>query len=163
MFRNFLKLSSGDIAARLIHAVGILWLARVLRPQGLGTFELAVAIATYALLAVQQGFDTIGIRDVSRDRSLAVRYARNFFAIRLALACVVAMVVIAASAITGGIYPASLLLSFCPARFLRMLYRRGGFTWLSKSHTRRRSLRCCPKLFFWPSSSSVSEDHKMPG
>ena len=65
MLRNFLTLSAGEIAARGMHALAFLVLARVLKPAGLGTFELATAITTYALIVVLQGFDTIAIREVS--------------------------------------------------------------------------------------------------
>jgi O-antigen/teichoic acid export membrane protein len=111
VFRNFLTLSAGEIAARGMHALAFLVLARVLKPAGLGTFELATAITTYALIAVLQGFDTIAIREVARDGSRATAFARRILGLRLTLAVAVAAMLGGYLVIAGWSHPTSSLLA----------------------------------------------------
>lgn len=97
MLRNFLTLGSGEVAARGLHALAILFLARALKPEALGIFELAVSIMTYAVLSVQQGFDPIAMREVSRNRTAASGWLATVLRVRIGFA----LPVIAAMTLAG--------------------------------------------------------------
>ncbi len=86
MLRNFLTLSTGVLLARGIHAIAILLLVRILKPDALGIFELAVSIAAYASLAVQQGFDAIAIRETSKHPREVSHWLAAVTRLRLAFA-----------------------------------------------------------------------------
>jgi O-antigen/teichoic acid export membrane protein len=85
VFRNFLTLGIGEAVARGLHAIAILLLARLLKPEAFGTLELAVAIAAYAALVVEQGFDTIAIREVARQHNVARNWLWSVLRLRLSL------------------------------------------------------------------------------
>jgi len=88
VIRNFLTLGAGEVIGRGMHVLAIILLARAVRPQVFGDFELAVVVTSYAILAVQQGFDTIAIREVSRDPGSARAWMRTVIVLRLAFASV---------------------------------------------------------------------------
>lgn len=113
MLRNFLTLSTGTVLARGIHAIAILLLVRILKPDALGVFELAVSITAYASLAVQQGFDAIAIRETSKHPAEASHWRAAVSRLRLALAVpvTVAMLVAGLLQIQRQIGPLLMILS----------------------------------------------------
>jgi O-antigen/teichoic acid export membrane protein len=88
---NFLNLSAGEVVARLLSFAAFAHLARVLGSSDFGRIGLVMTIVTYLQIPVLQGYDPVGMRDVSRDRSLLGRYA----------GCVALMRLIAALATWG--------------------------------------------------------------
>jgi len=86
IWRSFLNLSAGELAARLASFAALARLARVLGRAGFGRLGLALTVVSYLLIPVAQGFDSVGIRDVARDRSRLNRYAGDILSIRLASA-----------------------------------------------------------------------------
>jgi O-antigen/teichoic acid export membrane protein len=83
VLKTFLTLSSGEAVARGLHALAILWLVRALKPDSFGVFELALSITSYAVLAVQQGFDTVAIRGISSDTGSAGSWLWRVVRLRL--------------------------------------------------------------------------------
>ncbi len=133
MFRNFLILSSGEITARALHVVAFLLLARALKPTQLGTFELAVAVSSWALLVVQQGFDAIAIKDVARDPSQARPMLVTVLRLRLTLGLAMSVFVASSIAIIGSSRPtATLILMFCGSYFINALTPRWIFVALER-------------------------------
>jgi len=59
VLKNLVTLGTGEVVARAMHAVGFILIARALGHQALGQFGLAVAVTSYVLLFVTQGFDQI--------------------------------------------------------------------------------------------------------
>jgi polysaccharide transporter, PST family len=133
IIRNFLTLGAGEVIARGMHVLAIILLARVLQPQTFGSFELAVAITSYAFLMVQQGFDTIAMREVSRDSSSARAWMRTVLSLRLAFASVMTAG-IAAYAVANWQRPTSpLLVILCGCYFCNALSPRWLFLALEQS------------------------------
>lgn len=134
MLRNFLTLSTGEAAARGLHAVAILLLVRRLKPEQFGIFELALSITAYAVLAVQQGFDTIAIRGVAAEPEAGRAWLRRVLGLRLRFALPVAalmagagvwrrdealglmLMVLSGAALAGALTPRFLLLGLERAR-----------------------------------------------
>ncbi len=80
---NLFNLSMGELIARLVNFAAFAHLARVLGSTEFGRVGLVMTIASYLLLPVLQGYDSVGIRDVARDRGLLGRYAGSILVIRL--------------------------------------------------------------------------------
>jgi O-antigen/teichoic acid export membrane protein len=83
---NFLNLSAGELVARLLSFAAFARLARLLGSSDFGRIGLVMTIVTYLQIPVLQGYDSVGMRDVSRDRSLLRRYAGSILLMRLAAA-----------------------------------------------------------------------------
>jgi O-antigen/teichoic acid export membrane protein len=71
VIRQFLTLSAGEGAARGLHSLAFLVLARGVGPQALGEFGVAQAMASYGLLAVQRGLDLPAMLRVTREPGVA--------------------------------------------------------------------------------------------
>lgn len=125
MFREFLTLGSGDFAARALHAVALLLLARTAGSQAFGDYGIAASIASYGLLAVQQGFDTVATRAAARDPALIGGYAAKLCALRLALAAVVCAASLAGPGLLA-LFCASYIAAALNTRWAMIVSRRHG-------------------------------------
>ena len=67
VIRQLLTLSAGEGAARGLHALAFLLLARQVGPGAVGEFGVAQAVASYGLMAVHRGLDVPAILRVGRD------------------------------------------------------------------------------------------------
>jgi O-antigen/teichoic acid export membrane protein len=105
---TFFSLSAGELAARLVSFAAFAHLARVLGASDFGRIGLVLTIVTYLQIPVLQGFDSVGMRDVSRDRSLLRRYAGSILTMRLL-----------AAVVTWGV---AALLAQPPLRWLLLLF-----------------------------------------
>jgi O-antigen/teichoic acid export membrane protein len=85
VFRLFVTLSAGETLSRLLYVIAFMLLARKLGETSLGQIGLVMTITSYALLVVQQGFNTPAIREVSRDPTQLRRYADTILGLRLLL------------------------------------------------------------------------------
>ncbi len=106
---NFFHLSTGELLARLLTFAAFAHLARVLGSIGFGRIGLVMTVLTYLQIPVLQGFDSVGMRDVARDRGLLRQYAGSILVMRL-LAAVVTFAVVAVT-VHSEIRPMLLLLS----------------------------------------------------
>jgi len=88
IIQNFFNLSAGELIARLVSLAAFAHLARVLGSGDFGRIGFVVTVATYLVIPVMQGFDSVGIRDVARDPDRLPRYAGSIIAIRLVAALV---------------------------------------------------------------------------
>ena len=102
MFRLFVTLSAGETIARLLYVIAFMLLARKLGETALGQIGLVMTITSYALLAVQQGFNTPAVRVVSRAPEQLKRYAEVILGLRLVLS-VIAFAVLGGFALRAGI------------------------------------------------------------
>ncbi|HYM10004.1 MAG TPA: flippase [Bryobacterales bacterium] len=83
ILQNFFNLSAGEAIARLVNFAAFAHLARVLGRGEFGWIGFVMTVVTYLLIPVLQGFDSVGIRDVARDRDRLRTYAGGILAIRL--------------------------------------------------------------------------------
>lgn len=93
---NFLNLSVGEAIARLVNFAAFAHLARALGSSNFGRIGFLMTIVTYLLIPVMQGFDSVGIRDVARDRARLQSYAGSILLIRALSALVTWTAVVAA-------------------------------------------------------------------
>src|SRR5579884_4374203 len=83
VLQNFFNLSAGELVARLVNFAAFAHLARVLGRTDFGRVGFLMTVTSYLLIPVMQGFDSVGIRDVARDRDRVRQYAGNILSIRL--------------------------------------------------------------------------------
>ncbi len=110
MFKNFLTLGTGEVVARGIQAAAFLLLTRALGKAALSEFGFAMAVTSYVIILVQQGFDTMAIREIARTPAELTRFTGKIFGLRLTLASVAIAMVAAFSAIGGWHITANQLL-----------------------------------------------------
>lgn len=65
--KNLAILAVGELLTRILTFVAFVHLARVLGPETFGLVEVALAVLMVALLLVDQGFPTLGAREVARN------------------------------------------------------------------------------------------------
>lgn len=73
-FRNTLWLLLGDLAAKVLNFLALVYLARVLGVGGYGVFEFAITVLTYFTLLADAGLEVWSLRETARGvdlRSLA--------------------------------------------------------------------------------------------
>ena len=85
IIKNFVSLSAGEIVRKIISFFTLVYLARVISPEGFGILGFAIAIVYFFGLVVNFGIDTIATRDLSRDRTLIPKYVNNILTFRLLL------------------------------------------------------------------------------
>ena len=115
IWRNFLTLSAGETVARILHALAFFAVARRAGAEAFGAFGVAMAIALYMSITVQQGFDTIGIRSGAKEPEKMKQLAAKILGLRLisfAIAAIALIIYTLAREATSSFKIALLLLSF---------------------------------------------------
>jgi O-antigen/teichoic acid export membrane protein len=118
VLKNFLTLATGEFASRGIQAVAFLLLTRALGKAALSDFGFAIAVTSYVLIAVQQGFDTVAIREIARTPAGMARFTGNIFGLRLALASLAVALTVAFSIIGGREIGANQLLMILSVTYI---------------------------------------------
>ena len=80
-------LVSGTISA-LLHAVAMVYLARVLGPGNFGKISFALAIITYFSMIADPGLSMLGVRQVAREIDKIREHVSNILVLRLGLAVI---------------------------------------------------------------------------
>lgn len=86
--RDFLLLSAGQLASKIIGFVAFAYLARSLGPESYGIVEYAVGLAVVAAMFVDWGMGPIGVRELAARPDRLNALAGLIPAARLAIACV---------------------------------------------------------------------------
>jgi len=95
IFKNFVSLAVAEGLSRTIGLASTVYLARTLGAEGFGIIGFAFAVVSYFTLIVKLGFDTLGIRELARDRTQIHKYITNIIAIRFLLAIAAYIVLVA--------------------------------------------------------------------
>lgn len=83
-FRNILRLSVGDLLARILSFLAFIYLARVLGVDGYGVVEFALSVAIYLQVFTEGGLDLWATREVAQGKSVK-RLAAQVVPLRLLL------------------------------------------------------------------------------
>lgn len=86
IIKNIFSLTTAEIFSKGIGLITTAYLARVIEPQGFGIIGFATAFISYFGLLVNLGFDTLGTREIARDKGRTTRYVNNIISIRLIMA-----------------------------------------------------------------------------
>jgi O-antigen/teichoic acid export membrane protein len=82
----FFTLAGGEIGARSLQVLAVVLLTRKVGMGSIGDYGLATSIAAYALLLVNQGYDTIAVRASAQKDIEARRAAEAIIGLRLVAA-----------------------------------------------------------------------------
>jgi O-antigen/teichoic acid export membrane protein len=82
---NFLYLSGGEIAAKLLTFLCFSYLARTLGPVNYGAVEFTLAIMVFFTLPVDLGLSWYGTREIAHDPACAARLLGEITGLRLTL------------------------------------------------------------------------------
>ena len=83
---NYVILSGGEFISKVLAAVALAYLARVLGPKSYGYLEFAIAIYFIVHLFVDSGLSYIGAREIAKDKSQLPRLFVNITLARSILA-----------------------------------------------------------------------------
>lgn len=86
ILKNFLSLSGAALIHSVIAVISTIYLARVLSPDGYGKVSFAFALVQLFLVLSAFGLDTLGIREVARNKEKVKEYLGNILSLKLALA-----------------------------------------------------------------------------
>ncbi|MCU0487465.1 MAG: flippase [Anaerolineales bacterium] len=78
-FRNTLWLSLGDLAAKVLNFLALVYLARVLGVADYGAFEFAITVLTYFTLLADAGLEVWSLRETARGANLQSLVSRTLF------------------------------------------------------------------------------------
>lgn len=78
-FRNTLWLSLGDLAAKVLNFLALVYLARVLGVADYGAFEFAITVLTYFTLLADAGLEVWSLRETARGADLKSLVSRTLF------------------------------------------------------------------------------------
>lgn len=80
-----MSLTLADAFVKFLGAVNIAYLARILGPADFGKMNFAQAIVGYFAILAQFGLNTIGVRQVARDKSTTRTYIKHIVSLKVFL------------------------------------------------------------------------------
>jgi len=86
--KNFSILSVGEVGSKVFTFAAMVYLVRILGVEGFGKISFAQAFVSYFVLLVIFGFDTIGVREISKNNSGASKYMNNITTLRFIISVV---------------------------------------------------------------------------
>ena len=82
---NFLYLSGGELAAKLLTFASFSYLARILGPSGYGIVEFTLAVMVFFSLPIDWGLSWYGAREIAREPGRATRLLHDVTGLRVYL------------------------------------------------------------------------------
>src|SRR4030067_2348178 len=95
-FNNIFWLFISEVCAKGVVFLTTLYLARVLGIDGFGKFSLAIATSAYMWVFVDMGITGYGTREIARDREKISEILRILNSLRLMLAVISFVILLAA-------------------------------------------------------------------
>lgn len=85
IINDFLSFSTGQIIAQGIVFLTLIYIARVIGPEGLGRIGFAQVFASYFILVTDMGLNLLGAREVASDRRQSAVYLNTILSLKLVL------------------------------------------------------------------------------
>ena len=92
--KNTLYLGTAEVVSRALQFIVMLYAARLLSQQSFGKFSFAVSLSFIAVILADLGINTLLVREISRNKSLASKYFINAFSIKILLSIITLLVVV---------------------------------------------------------------------
>ncbi len=86
---NLFSLTFAEITSKGLLFLANAYLARTIMPEGFGIIGVANSITVYLMLFSNLGFNTLGSREIAKDRGLIPKYVNNINTARLILSALV--------------------------------------------------------------------------
>ena len=91
--KNALYLGTAEVISRILQFMVMLYAARLLSQQSFGKFSFAVSLSFIAVILADLGINTLIVREIARNKSLASKYFVNAFSIKILLSIIAFLVV----------------------------------------------------------------------
>jgi len=85
ILKNFLSLTFANLFTSLLGVVTVTYLARILGPQDFGKINFALAVVNYFAIFSHFGLNTIGTREIARNKEKINDYVGNILTLKLCL------------------------------------------------------------------------------
>lgn len=114
---NAAYLAAGNLIAKIFAVVLVVYAMRTLKPSLYGNYNEVIAFVGLLAFLTDLGMSTVAVRDVTADRTLAVRYISNLLVLRLVLSALdIGFIVLLAQAfiatsLRGALYVYALALA----------------------------------------------------
>jgi len=95
--KNLFAIATGDVGSRLLGFLAAAYLARKLQPENFGLVNLALAVLGYLFLVTSPGLNLYGTRLTAERQGSEVQLAGDLLGLRLFLATLCFLVVVAAA------------------------------------------------------------------
>jgi len=95
IYKNTLYLGIAEIVSRVLQFVVMLYAARLLSQEHFGKFSFALSFSLIAIVLADLGINTLLIREISRNKSLAGKYFTNAFFTKVALSFITYFIIVA--------------------------------------------------------------------
>lgn len=99
IYKNTMYLGAAEIVSKVLQFVIMLYAARLLTHEHFGKFSFALSLSMIAVVLADMGINTLLVREISRNKSLAGKYFINAFFLKAALSFVAWLAVAAALSI----------------------------------------------------------------
>lgn len=101
VLKNFLSLSAAVFVHSAVAVISTVYLARVLGPEGFGRINFAFAFVQFFLILSAMGLDTVGVREVARNKDKVKHYVGNIISLKLLFAFGFFLILLAAIPFMG--------------------------------------------------------------
>lgn len=96
IYKNTSYLGIAEIVSRVLQFLVMLYAVRLLDQQNFGKFSFALSLSFMAVIFADLGINTLLIREISRNKSLASKYFVNAFLIKIVLSIITFFMVVVA-------------------------------------------------------------------
>lgn len=84
--KNIFSLATAELISKGVSIITVAYLARVIDPRGFGIIGFATAFISFFSLLINLGFDTVGTREIARDKDKIRKYVNGIITIRVIMA-----------------------------------------------------------------------------
>lgn len=95
IIKNFFSLVVGNVISKFLTFLGFVVIARVLGPDIFGKINFVQAISLYFLILTHLGLSLLGTREIAHNKTMVTKYVNEIFTLRLLLAMISFVVLIA--------------------------------------------------------------------
>ena len=96
IYKNTIYLGTAEIVSKILQFVVMIYAARLLSQEHFGKLSFALSLSLMAIVLADLGINTLLVREISRNKSLAGKYFVNAFLIKVVLSFVTYFVIVAA-------------------------------------------------------------------
>lgn len=88
IFDNFTSLTSAEFSARFMGFFSVLYLARVIGPEGFGMVNFSISFVLYFVLILNKGIEPFGIREIAKKEKCDSKLPGDILLLRLILSLI---------------------------------------------------------------------------
>lgn len=83
ILKNIFSLSVSELLSRIINFFTVVYLARIILPEGFGALNFSIVFVSYFSIALNFGLDQYSVREIAKDQSAISRFVNSIITTRL--------------------------------------------------------------------------------